>query len=1153
MPGSPGPRQRPHVFLVDNHVFSSPNSSTIPPIPSKGRIGSDPSDALKPRWADARYPALPFTPLSPRFDSDLFSCLQSPRRIFPAEVSSSSYRLAPATTKALRILENDLRLMVKALETTSEPKPLQLPASYELFSLPRKHSYAEVHETAESSQASFNKSRDAFLVLMGLCSFFMSLLHERVPQHGVHIARWEPILKLAKFKLDYIQVIKASELTEFSSSYPRAGVFIESFDPDFQKYVDLYIRCGVPVWIQWGNVNHGRPTYTGILIQYMPLDDEVRQVRQDACAAGQPATQNTPIIDVQRVDPGSSASEFPMPHKASRQQRGESWKEFFARMDANRITAINRENSSDKQARLSREAAQKAHPRPGLSSKAARVFEWIEDDETGFLLRTPITRSLAQDYWHNYTEKQRRYNSILNEWDLCTELELDGVGRGYEDDDDDDDDVNMVSTSTQSQPTSLHPAQEPNLSPRAILPPASQPVVAALHNLIPLATRESTSQSPAVSLPESSTHNVETSSNASPLPHAHYAPQDCAELSSCDGTISSCIPPFPATSDPQPMVAALHDLISSVTPRESTPQSPVVPLLESSIHNVETSSNASPLPHTHYAPQNCTELSNCDGTMFSCIPPPPAITINSQDPALITPQPSVPASDDPILVAIPRESTPRSPVVLLPTPTRSDETPLDSPPSPAANFAHQECTERSNGNRDIQPSPAIASRDHASPDESAIHPMIPLATCASQADSSFVQSSSISTSRDTMPMSITYDSSSAFPPVGPADLQMADGVTTVAESAISASDDVAPMPITRESSTLPPITSADAQVADGLATVADQDVLDVQPGVMHDLIYNSPVTPLFPLLFTGTLADDVYEQYGFIGLDGDAKVDQQLFEWSDVRKLLGDGNQSEDRTWSIVRKSFGDVDSFVDPGLQVPLTYFLAMLLHPIENPLKHLPSLWDIAADSVEPFADHMNAEFRLVRDARSANSDAIYFISAKDRVGDDVHWQIMLTDAATVLACFRQEQAHTMRDLALFLLQCGRPFSTRIQRSKMQFPPPALYPPLAVLGWRPQNHRPTVSEYNFYENLRRAFFTDHGRARAALLKGGIIWRLAVEGSGGLIPDRVLGGPSEEALVCGTCLASVNERDSLWDDELSESDMDLICGVYKYATGEFL
>jgi len=437
-------------------------------------------------------------------------------------------------------------------------------------------------------------------------------------------------------------------------------------------------------------------------------------------------------------------------------------------------------------------------------------------------------------------------------------------------------------------------------------------------------------------------------------------------------------------------------------------------------------------------------------------------------------------------------------------------------------------------------------------------------------------------SHDVVPMSNTCESST-LPPITSADLQMANGVTTVAESIISASHDVmpmstlptitsdlqmadmttvaestashdvVPMTITCELSTLPPITSADVQMADGVATVAEQDVLDVvsQLGVMHDIIYNSPATPLFPLSFTGTLADDVYEQYGFIGLGGDVNA-EQYFEWSEVRILLGDAYHSNDQTWSIVRKSFGDVDSFVDPSLQVPLTYFLVMLLHPTKNPLKHLTSLLDIAIDSVAPLADHINGGFRLVRDARSANSDVIYFISAKHHAGDDAHWQIMLTDAAAVLACFCQGLANTMCDLALFLLQSGRSFSTWIQRSKMQSPSPSLYPPLAVLGWRPLNYRPTVSEYNFYEHLRKAFFRDHGRARAAFLKGGIIWRLAVEGSGGIVSEHVLEGPSEEALVCGTCLGSVTEGDSLWDDELSEADMDIICGIYKYATSEF-
>ena len=205
-------------------------------------------------------------------------------------------------------------------------------------------------------------------------------------------------------------------------------------------------------------------------------------------------------------------------------------------------------------------------------------------------------------------------------------------------------------------------------------------------------------------------------------------------------------------------------------------------------------------------------------------------------------------------------------------------------------------------------------------------------------------------------------------------------------------------------------------------------------------------------------------------------------------------------------------------------------------------------------PLAGHINHRFRIVIPVGSANSD-VYLIEPRARGSDDVHWQLLLSDPATVLECFRQEQAVSIRDLAIFLLRYGRPFSTRIQHSQIWSlkPPPSYSLPLAVLGWRPVNHRPTNNEYNFYEHLRRDFFNHHPRSRAAHLKGAIIGRLAIEGDEGLARGRVLDGPSGEILTYGTCLGLVGHADSLWDDELTEADMDLICGVYKSCTGEFI
>ena len=65
---------------------------------------------------------------------------------------------------------------------------------------------------------------------------------------------------------------------------------------------------------------------------------------------------------------------FPEPEKRSEQKCGESWKDFFARMDKRREESIAKEDEKAKQARLSREKAQQTHPVLGLNSRAPFIF-----------------------------------------------------------------------------------------------------------------------------------------------------------------------------------------------------------------------------------------------------------------------------------------------------------------------------------------------------------------------------------------------------------------------------------------------------------------------------------------------------------------------------------------------------------------------------------------------------------------------------------------------------------------------------------------------------------------------------------------------------------------------------------------------------------
>src|ERR1700729_1440684 len=408
--------RRPHIFFVDNHIYSSPNSSTIPLIPSAQAIQGDPEEARKTRWADPRYPGLPFVPVSPCFNSDPFNCLGPLKNEFPIQGSGSSWQLLPATVTLFQCLEDGLRRIEHALRSRLELERLSLPPLTQPFPFPRTFGYDRVHQTYYSAQSAVRKSRDAFLALMGMCSFLITFFQDNVPQCGVDILRWESILRQAKLNVDYIKVVKASELTNFRSDYPRVGVFIQHFDPHFQHFVSLYIKYNVPVWIHWGDVDGGAPRHIGVLTQFLPFDSEVFAIRR--AHTNESAVEGTDSVSV-------CSDPLPEPDKSSGQKRGEHWHEFFSRMDAENIIALKKEDSKAGEKRIAWEKAQKSQPLPGQKS-SAKIYEWGEDEKTGFLLRKPISRNRARDVWSGYSMSQRRFNSFRNEWDLCPELPSDG-------------------------------------------------------------------------------------------------------------------------------------------------------------------------------------------------------------------------------------------------------------------------------------------------------------------------------------------------------------------------------------------------------------------------------------------------------------------------------------------------------------------------------------------------------------------------------------------------------------------------------------------------------------------------------------------------------------------------------------------------------
>ncbi|TFK31022.1 hypothetical protein BDQ12DRAFT_573117, partial [Crucibulum laeve] len=99
--------------------------------------------------------------------------------------------------------------------------------------------------------------------------------------------------------------------------------------------------------------------------------------------------------------------------------------------------------------------------------------------------------------------------------------------------------------------------------------------------------------------------------------------------------------------------------------------------------------------------------------------------------------------------------------------------------------------------------------------------------------------------------------------------------------------------------------------------------------------------------------------------------------------------------------------------------------------------------------------------------------------------------------------------------------------------------------LGFLCQNQKLDLLDYKHYEEIRDNLLRS-SIGRAALMRGGIIWRLAYNV---VSLKEVTKGPSPTASQFGV-IVGVDAGWNLIDDGISPSAEDIICGVYKRPTG---
>ncbi|KAK0222259.1 hypothetical protein IW262DRAFT_1270575 [Armillaria fumosa] len=91
----------------------------------------------------------------------------------------------------------------------------------------------------------------------------------------------------------------------------------------------------------------------------------------------------------------------------------------------------------------------------------------------------------------------------------------------------------------------------------------------------------------------------------------------------------------------------------------------------------------------------------------------------------------------------------------------------------------------------------------------------------------------------------------------------------------------------------------------------------------------------------------------------------------------------------------------------------------------------------------------------------------------------------------------------------------------------------------------QPNLDDLQSYVHRRRKLFGSNEILQATLKHGGLIWRLAHDVEGDRSEDFVLTGPSSRVTQIGG-VHHTAEGDELWDEILTDDQIDIICGIYK-------
>lgn len=198
-------------------------------------------------------------------------------------------------------------------------------------------------------------------------------------------------------------------------------------------------------------------------------------------------------------------------------------------------------------------------------------------------------------------------------------------------------------------------------------------------------------------------------------------------------------------------------------------------------------------------------------------------------------------------------------------------------------------------------------------------------------------------------------------------------------------------------------------------------------------------------------------------------------------------------------------------------------------------PPSWDLAPTRRHEIVNH--AYFHYCR----INSEC-HVIGVREKPLVKQWYLLVLYDARAVTELFYQ-QPESVGQMVRYLIQQGIPFATAKPVNKPPRMPANHSEP--TLGYRPLKYQFRLSDFAAYERKRDELLSGSA-GRAALMQGGLVWRLAVDT---VQSKRITNGPGSSVAWNGKNIGDLDGY-TLVDDYLSPDAEDTLCGVYRVYTG---